>query len=369
MFLYEALRQTVDVSQLLKVLDLCAAPGGKSTLLADFIGPNGLLVANETIRTRTGALRENLEKWGYPKVAVTSAESEDFAPMEGFFDIVVTDAPCSGEGLFRKDPNAVKEWSMEQVSVCAARQQRILSAAVECLAPGGILVYSTCTYNPQENTNNVAWLQETFPLTAIKLDIPEPWGITPAGGGYQFYAHRLRGEGFFLAVLRKSDTPKRRLAAPASFRSISPLPKSAVALVAPWLAPGVQASFFQTPSGEILALPTEWLDAYLMLDKYLKIKWFGTSMGTLKGKDFIPDHSLALSQWVSVQLSGIELPLDLALRFLKKETFDLPEGTPNGWQLVRFQGLNLGWIKVLPNRMNNYLPQERRIRMDINGQP
>ena len=116
-------------------------------------------------------------------------------------------------------------------------------------------------------------------------------------------------------------------------------------------------------------MPTEWLDSYLMLDKYLKIKWFGTSMGILKGKDFIPDHSLALSQWASTQLSGIELPLDLALRFLKKETFDLPEGTPNGWQLVRFNGLNLGWIKVLPNRMNNYLPQDRRIRMEINVQP
>ncbi|MEO6758980.1 MAG: RsmB/NOP family class I SAM-dependent RNA methyltransferase, partial [Saprospiraceae bacterium] len=157
MFLYEALRQTVDFSKKLNVLDLCAAPGGKSTLLADLVGPDSLLVANELIRSRVNSLRENLEKWGAPNVAVTSGEAGDFAGLEGFFDLIVADAPCSGEGLFRKDPAAMGEWSPAAVELCSLRQQRILSEVLPALAPGGILVYSTCTYNTAENEAQVEW--------------------------------------------------------------------------------------------------------------------------------------------------------------------------------------------------------------------
>ena len=366
MFLHEALRQTVDFSKPLRVLDMCAAPGGKSTLLASMMEERGLLVANETVRTRTNSLRENLEKWGHNNVGVTSGPSEDFAALDSFFDVVLVDAPCSGEGLFRKDPDAVSEWSPEAVSHCAVRQKNILTAAVECLAPGGVLAYSTCTYNSLENGDNVAWLSEKYDLEVLPLLVPAEWGIEIRGGGHQFYPHRLLGEGFFIAVLRKKNSTERNYRpASGSFRSLTPLPKAQIPEVSRWLGQQVDYRFFQTPSGGVLALRAELESDYLLLDKTMKTKWFGTAIGMFKGKDFVPDHALALSLEVSPELPALEVTLDQALRFLKKETFDLAAGYPTGWVLIRYQGLHLGWIKALPNRMNNYLPPERRIRMDI----
>jgi 16S rRNA C967 or C1407 C5-methylase (RsmB/RsmF family)/NOL1/NOP2/fmu family ribosome biogenesis protein len=365
MFLQEALRQVADFTKPLKILDLCAAPGGKSTLLASMLAGKGLLVANETIRSRTNALRENLEKWGHANIAVTSAEAEAFSALDNYFDVVVVDAPCSGEGLFRKDPNAVSEWSLEAVSLCSARQKRILESAVECLAPGGILVFSTCTYNSAENGDNVQWLSSDFGLELLPLDIPGEWGIEPCGGGYQFFPHRLRGEGFFIAVFRKMASASSRKQNAGAFRSLSPLSKAQAPEASRWLHPEADVKFFQTTTGNVLALPTALENNFLLLDKHLKIKWFGVLIGEFKGKDFVPDHALALSLLASAQLPGIELSLEQALRFLKKETFELPAGSPTGWLLCRYGGLNLGWIKALPNRMNNYLPPERRIRMEL----
>lgn len=365
MFLYEALRQTVDLSKPLKMLDLCAAPGGKSTLMIDSVAPGSILVSNETIRPRTGSLRENLERWGSPNLAITSGEVEEFGAMEDWFDVVLADAPCSGEGLFRKDPDAVREWSLPHVEFCAARQKRILAAAVQALAPGGVLVFSTCTYNAIENDNNAAWLAKTFDLQSIFLEIPKDWGIVQTDFGCQFYPHRVKGEGFFLTAFRKKEGEAKKHASPTVFRNIKPLPKSLIPEVADWLVPQAEARFFQTPSGEVLAMPVSLESEYLLLDKFLKTKWFGTNIGEFKGKDFVPSHALALSQWASPNLPTVDLNRDQALLFLKKETFDPPSGAPQGWALARFAGLNLGWLKILPNRLNNYLPQERRIRMAI----
>jgi 16S rRNA C967 or C1407 C5-methylase (RsmB/RsmF family)/NOL1/NOP2/fmu family ribosome biogenesis protein len=364
MFLGEALRQTVDRSSPLKVLDLCAAPGGKSTLIADFIGPDGLLVANETIRSRVGALRENMEKWGYANVAITSGEAEDFARIPGLFDVVVTDAPCSGEGMFRKDPDSIGEWSPENVSVCSSRQKRILAAAVDCLKPGGILIYSTCTYNREENGGNIEWLAGEFPLELLQLEVPGSWQVTETGGGYQFYPHKTRGEGFFLAVLRKTGGETAKTA-PGNFKNLSAVPKSGLPLIAGWINPGANLRYYQTVSGEIMALPDQWTDVYAAIEKLVKLKWFGVNIGEFKGKDLIPAHALALSSLINPDIPYLDTDRAQALRFLKKESIELPDGAKNGWTLVRFHGLHLGWIKVIPGRMNNYLPQERRIRMDI----
>jgi 16S rRNA C967 or C1407 C5-methylase (RsmB/RsmF family)/NOL1/NOP2/fmu family ribosome biogenesis protein len=366
MFLDEALRQTVDFSRRLRVLDLCAAPGGKSTLTASRLQPGSLLVANEVIRSRVGVLRENLEKWGLSQVAVCSAEAEEIAALEGWFDVIVTDAPCSGEGLFRKDPDAIREWSPAQVDLCAARQRRILAAAVTALAPGGVLLYSTCTYNRAENEENTDWLVREFALEPLRLEVPAEWGVVETGGGYRFFPHRLRGEGFFLAALRKTDDgPVKPPSAAAAFKSLQPLPKALVPAARPWLYPEADVRLFQTPGGDVLALSNALENDYLVLDKVLKNKWFGVNIGEIKGKDLVPSHALSLNEWVSPERPGVELSREQALLFLKKETFDLPPGTPQGWTLGRYGGLNLGWMKVLSNRFNNYLPVERRIRMRV----
>lgn len=365
MFLFEALRQLVDQNAALNVLDLCAAPGGKSSLLLSAL-PHSLVVSNEVIRSRTAVLRENLERWGSPNTAVTSAEAEDFSALENWFDLILTDAPCSGEGLFRKDPEARKEWSPAHVDLCAARQKRILSGAVAALRPGGILAYSTCTYNLQENEENAVWLCQEFGLEPVTLQIPEEWGIVRKEMGYQFFPHQLRGEGFFLALFRKSAGPEPSHHAPSGFRSLQPLPKKMIPELAPWFHSEVHLSFFQIPNGDVLALPEEHEQGYRLLDKALKNKWFGLHAGTFKGKDFIPNHALALSTACSPTLPAVDFSREQALRFLKKEVFDLPADAPDkGWALARHQGLNLGWLKILPNRWNNYLPNERRIRMEL----
>lgn len=367
MFLYEALRQTVDFSKSLKVLDLCAAPGGKSTLLASMLDDNSLLVSNEVIRQRVGVLRENMEKWGCPNVAVTGAEAGEFAALDGWFDVIVADAPCSGEGLFRKDHEAVHEWSPAQVELCAVRQRRILADVLPALAPGGVLAYSTCTYNRQEDDDNVVWLQKTFDLELVALNLPPDWNIVhTTAGGYQFFPHRLRGEGFFIALLRKKDGPSGKNTPPARFKNIQPLGKKQAPTLVEWLSPTFEASFFETPSGDVLALPAALETEYRVLDGVLKNKWFGVNTGSFKGPDFIPSHALALSSMASPTLPHIDFSREQALRFLKKEVFELPAGAPQkGWALARFGGLNLGWLKIVPNRWNNYLPQERRIRMEL----
>ncbi|MCB0534159.1 MAG: RNA methyltransferase [Lewinellaceae bacterium] len=365
MFLREALRQALPSGAPLKVLDLCAAPGGKSTLLLDAL-PDSLVVSNEVIRSRVSPLRENLERWGDPRTAVTSAEAEEFAQLADWFDVVVTDAPCSGEGLFRKDPDAAREWSPEQVGLCAARQKRILSNAVEALKPGGLLVYSTCTYNAQENDDNVAWLCREYSLDLVRLSLSPECGIAESAQGYQFFPHRLLGEGFFISLLRKKAGSVRNHGASPQFRSLQALPKKLVPELAPWFHPDASLVFFQTPAGEILAFPEALEPDFRVLDKFLKNKWFGLYAGTFKGRDFIPGHALALSSNCAPTLPGIEFNREQALRFLKKEIFDLPAGAPaKGWALARYRGLNLGWLKVVPGRWNNYLPAERRIRMEI----
>lgn len=370
MYLHKVLQQhAADADRPLRVLDFCAAPGGKSTLIAGFLSglqQPALLVSNEVIRPRLGVLKENMEKWGYPSVAVGSADADDWSALPNYFDIVVTDAPCSGEGMFRKDPDAITEWSNPHVEFCAGRQRRILAGAVQALAPGGLLIYSTCTYNWIENEAHAKWLCSEFGMDALHLDFDESWGmVRSAGEGLHFYPHRVRGEGFFIAAFRKHEGPTPKTNAPAAFKVVKPVAKNQWPQLYTMVKPDIDLRFYQTPTGEILALPAEWEDSYKSLDRVLKNKWFGTNMGEFKGTDFIPSHALASSTLVEPNLPSLDLTKEQALLYLKKEVFDLPDSAPKGWVLVRYEGLNLGWIKALPNRMNNYLPAERRIRMEV----
>ncbi|RMG68901.1 MAG: RsmB/NOP family class I SAM-dependent RNA methyltransferase, partial [Bacteroidetes bacterium] len=223
-----ALRQHADLSQPLRVLDLCGAPGGKATHLASLLMGDSLLVANEVIRSRAGILAENLARWGAPQAIVTQNDPRDMAALPGFFDVMVVDAPCSGEGLFRRDPEAIGEWSEGNLQLCAERQRRILMDAWPALRPGGLLLYSTCTFFPGENQENLAWLAQETRAESLPLDLDPAWGWTRQTSGqlfgYQAWPHRVQGEGFFLAVLRKAgESPaaavsrrKRPLLVPAT---------------------------------------------------------------------------------------------------------------------------------------------------------
>ena len=361
MAIYQAVYQSIDLSKSQKVLDLCAAPGGKTTLLASVLSSNSFLLANEVIKSRIAPLRQNLAKWGTQNYMVSNHDPQDFSKLTGFFDVVLVDAPCSGEGLFRKYPKAVKEWSLEQVGHCSARQKRILTEALELVKEGGVLIYSTCTYNEKENDQNIKWLLKQGFFEPLQLTLPQEWGILQTQFGYQFYPGWLKGEGFFMSVLKKHGSKPDRPNKKGIKNEWPYLPKKDLAVIEPWIENPQHFSFFLKPNNEIVAVPKELEEIFLMAASSLKRRSFGISIGTIKQNKLIPSHEFALSHIVHKNVKAIDLDLESAIRFLKKESFEM-NATEKGWRIVQYQGHNLGWVKLVGSRFNNYLPNEWRIR-------
>jgi 16S rRNA C967 or C1407 C5-methylase (RsmB/RsmF family)/NOL1/NOP2/fmu family ribosome biogenesis protein len=357
MLIAEAVKQLVDPSRPLRALDLCAAPGGKTTLLASLLSEDSLLIANEVIQSRTLPLRHNIAKWGLPNVWACNHDSRDFEALAGYFDLVLVDAPCSGEGLFRKDNNAIAEWSTDNVALSCGRQRRILAEAAPLVKPGGILLYSTCTYNHDEDDENARWLMRESGFEYRTLDLPEAWGVADTGAGYQCFPHRVKGEGFFLACFQKPGDAK-----PADKPKAKPSKKWATAKApSGWIRSGKEAAFLQNAQQELRFLPAALSDEAALLTGLLYRLLPGQAFGQVKGKDLIPAPELALSTWLHPDTPAIDLDEAEALRFLRKEP---QQGFPGkGWHLMRHEGLGLGWAKVLPNRLNNYFPTEWRIRL------
>jgi 16S rRNA C967 or C1407 C5-methylase (RsmB/RsmF family)/NOL1/NOP2/fmu family ribosome biogenesis protein len=364
MFLEQALRQTVALDQPLRVLDLCAAPGGKSTLLQSLINSDSLLVSNDVIRSRANILEENLTKWGAENVVVTNNDPKDFTRMEGFFDVVVVDAPCSGSGLFRRDPEAIKEWSEQNVDLCCQRQQRILADIMPCLKKDGILIYSTCSYSPDEDEAIADWLTDEFKMVNLPLLLDSDWGIVPSlspknnAQGYRFYPDKLKGEGFFLSCFKKVDGTDQQIKPPRK-TMLQKLSKEENHIVLPWINNDLNLTFWKT-GDLIFAMPSVLTDALLVIAANLYIRKAGVAIGKVAGKDLVPDHSLALSNIISDKIVGISLKLQESLQYLRKEEVKT-DGSVKGWALVLYEGVKLGWIKVLSNRTNNYYPKEWRI--------
>ncbi len=209
MFLEEVLKQTTDLTKPLRVLDLCAAPGGKSTLIQSLISIESLLVSNEVIKSRANILEENIIKWGATNVVITNNDPKDFSRVENYFDVIVIDAPCSGSGLFRKEPEAINEWSEENVNLCNQRQQRIIADVWNSLKQDGILIYSTCSFSQKEDEDILDWIGDEFSVDSLQLAINKDWNIVETNSskknyfGYRFYPDKLKGEGFFIAALQK----------------------------------------------------------------------------------------------------------------------------------------------------------------------
>ena len=218
MFLGEVLNQHVKRDSI--VLDMCAAPGGKSTLISQYLGEEGLLVSNEVVRQRVFILSENIQKWGNGNTVVTHNYAADFGnKLQNLFDCILVDAPCSGEGMFRKDAGAVEEWSQKNVNECVSRQCQILDEVWDALKPGGVLIYSTCTFNQEENEKNVQWIIDELGAEVLPVAHDASWGIVEGSVGYHFYPHKVKGEGLYMCALRKKGESG------ASFRI--PKPKNA----------------------------------------------------------------------------------------------------------------------------------------------
>ncbi len=369
MFLWHVLEslQLKDKSTV-RILDLSAAPGGKSTLILSWLKGAGMLCANEVIKNRAYTLRYNISKEGYDNVIVTNNDPADFKHLENFFDIILVDAPCSGEGMFRKDPNAIHEWSEDNVDLCSSRQKRIVSDIIPLLKPEGHLIYSTCTFNNHENIDNVHWMANRYNLDSCKVVIEKEWDIVEERKdnvfGYQFYPHKIRGEGFFIAVLQnnKPETINSHHQRKGN-KSMMKAEKKVTALAADWISP--TSGQYMTDKGQnVHFIPSHMVEFAEMIDSGLRIIYCGLTIGTLNKTIIIPDHALAFYSYLSPSINKADLNKEQALKFLKKELSEV-DTLHKGWVLATYQGYGIGWFKNLGNRINNYLPNEHRILMKI----
>ncbi len=364
MFLAQLLQQAIAGRTNLRMLDLCAAPGGKSTLIASMLDPESLLVSNEVIRTRASILEENMSRWGYMNTWVTSNDPRDIGRLDGYFDIIVVDAPCSGSGLWRKDPAALNEWSEANVQLCGERQQRILADIWPALKTNGVLIYATCSYSPQEDEDILSWLATD--LNAVSqpaLPLPAHWGIEPVSVpgntiGYRCYPHKVRGEGFFIASVTKTE--ETTTGKQPRFKSTrnARIQEQAAHLFRnqPLFIPGKENNFFAIH-------PAHEADLHI-IQQAAWLRRTGVEAGTPMPKEWLPAHDVALSVDAAAGLPFVDTTREQALKFLKREEMGIDD-IPKGWHIIRYNGQGLGWIKSLGNRVNNYLPKHWRIRMDI----
>ena len=379
MFVSQAIRQYVDKPAF--VLDLCAAPGGKSTLLRSSLPEGSVLVCNEIMRNRAQILAENMVKWGCPDMMVTNNASEDFSECAHCFDLILADVPCSGEGMFRKDDEAISCWSLENVQMCAERQRHLINNIWPALKPGGILIYSTCTYNAEEDERNVSWIMQEFGASVLPVNVPEGCDIMgnmivgdyPV---YHFMQHKVKGEGFFMAVIRKPDEPGFR---PFRLPDVSALEKDKkkkkdkkqVSLPVKEILNEVQRwilnpdnFYWQVTEEGVRALPLSMASFYLWGQKNgLKILEAGVQVASLKGKEPIPTHALAMSTQLNIDaFVGHEVTYTQAIAYLRKESIVLSPDAPKGYVLLTYRKIPIGFVKNLGNRANNLYPQEWRIR-------
>ncbi|MDZ7635525.1 MAG: rRNA cytosine-C5-methyltransferase [Bacteroidales bacterium] len=382
MFTGELFRQVTAGKNDLRVLDLCGAPGGKATHLSALLAGHGLipggsmaashplpagdslLVANEVIRPRAAVLAENITKWGMGNTIVTQNDPSRFASLPGFFDVIVADAPCSGEGMFRSAV-AVQQWSVQNTRLCSERQRRIVMEVWPALKPGGILIYSTCTFNPAENEENLSWIRETTGAEPLTADLSGTDGITVISHngieGYGFYPGKVRGEGFFIAALRKPAGSGSGSAVRDRRRGVMRQSDPALTRAEP-LADFDRSRLIMT-GNRIIALAAE-PHVLSQLSERLTIVKSGTMIGELKNDDLVPAHDLAMSirqkrgAWPEYSLS-----YDEAVSFLRLEQIAAAR-MPAGRVLVNYRGVPLGFVKNLGKRVNNGYPQSWRIRME-----
>ena len=363
MFLQQVLEQYVNTSSI--VLDLCAAPGGKSTLISEYLGRDGLLLSNEVVRQRVFILSENIQKWGNGNTIVTHNTAEEYGERcKHLFDRILVDAPCSGEGMFRTDEQARSEWSLKAVKMCAERQRSILMDVWDALKPGGILVYSTCTFNEEENEKNVEWLAETLGADVLPIDYDPSWGITEGNMGYHFYPHKTKGEGLYICALRKHAGAVE----PIKVKS----PKKEPNMSHPEYMP-VMRSWLQHPDDWAIRYSDRFATAYPYKYKEI-IDWLSTQLtcistgfglGEERGKGIAPQHSLSMLKDLRKEAFPlVSLTREQALSYLRTEALVLND-VPLGLVLLTYEGVPLGFAKNVGNRMNNLYPNEWRIRKQL----
>ena len=371
MFLDQVMRQYIGTSPV-TMLDMCAAPGGKSTVARAALPEGSLLFSNEPLRPRAQVLAENMQKFGHPDVIVTNNYAQDYAKSGIKFDVILTDVPCSGEGMFRKDPAAISEWSLQNVEKCWTLQRDIVEALWNCLKPGGLLIYSTCTFNTKEDELNVKHIAETFGAEVLTVNTEAKWHISGSQVAdfpkpvCRFIPGLSKGEGLFMAVLKKpgSSEPQAQKAKDKKARR-NKTERNKANAIKPDMGWIKDADNYQpvVNGTAVTAIPKAWKSVYDAAASTLKIMSAGIKMGEIKGKDIIPTQALALSTALQRDaFTQVELNYSQAIAYLRKESITLPAGTPRGYALLCYRKHPIGFAKNIGNRANNLYPNEWKIK-------
>ena len=331
-----------EVRTVTDVLDLCAAPGGKSTLLRSALPDSCLLVSNEPIRNRAQILAENIQKWGYANHVVTNNYPKDYRKAGLLFDMILCDVPCSGEGMFRKDEATIGEWSLQNVEKCWQLQREIVADAWCCLRDGGFLIYSTCTFNTKENEENVRWMMEELGAEVIPVPIEKEWNITGsllAGFNepvYRFIPGTTRGEGLFMCVVRKAVDKRGEDCG------------------------SVNGKQWNHDSHAQASLLLSSKKAKQVLNVLSDGQY---PVPTMKGRIAIPAHAEAIyTDLDRTKYPTEELTYAQAISYLRHEAIVLEPDVPHGFVLVTFMGVPLGFVKNIGNRANNHYPDQWKIK-------
>ena len=356
MFIAHVIRHLVQ--EPVRYLDLCAAPGGKTTAAVQALPPHSMVVANEIVPPRARVLADNVIRWGHPRCAVTSNAPAQVGKLTNFFDVIAADVPCSGEGMMRKDDEAVAQWSPQLVEQCAQRQREILTDVWSALRPGGLLIYSTCTYNRQENEDMADFIVNELGATSLDVPVEPSWNIHPAIGNechcYRFMPHRVDGEGLFMAAFRKDgDAPRQDL------RIKEKNTKKADEIGKNWLSPPDEYVIEQ--QGDLsIAVPQDIRREVTALHATLNVLHAGVELATVMGRKTVPHPSLAMSTARGDKAFPVcEVDYPTALRYLRGESISV-DG-PRGYVLVAHEGAVLGFVNNLGNRANNLYPKSQRI--------
>ena len=356
MFIGHVIRHFVQ--EPVRYLDLCAAPGGKTTAALQALPQRSLVVANEIVTPRARVLADNISRWGDPRCVVTSNAPKDLGRLTGFFDVIATDVPCSGEGMMRKDDEAVAQWSPQLVDQCAQRQREILCGVWPALRPGGLLIYSTCTYNRQENEQMADFIVNELGATSLEVPVEPSWNIHPTIGSechcYRFMPHRVDGEGLFMAVFRKDgDAPRQDV------RVKEKAPKKSDEMGKNWLAE--PDGFVVEQQGDLsIAVLADCRREVAALRASLNVLHAGVELATVMGRKTVPHHALAMSLARAEEAFPVaEVDYLTALRYLRGESITVD--SPRGYVLIAHQGAVLGFANNLGNRANNLYPKPQRI--------
>ena len=350
-----------------RVLDMCAAPGGKTTVYSSLVGREGLVVANDINRGRTLALSDNVQRWGMGNVVVTCNEPEHIGAFEQWFDVVAVDAPCSGEGMFRKMDEAREEWTPASVEQCVARQRDILAEAWRALRPGGKLIYSTCTFNDREDEGVVRWLVEEYGdeiVAAERVETEDKWGIVRSDIGpfqcFHFYPHSARGEGFFAAVACKAEGVTKRRTPKGRRKVFTTLQSKDLAEVSRWVDDAKTMSF-RYVGDVVYGYNSAVMEDVTQLSESLSVVYSGVAMGQIFKGTLKPEHSLALFVGRNRDVvTEVELSLEDAQNYLRRQDIDAKQFS-EGVNVVTYKGVAIGFIKRIGARCNNMYPKDLRI--------